>query len=602
MAVTSGTNYKKQEQIARQNGGQAYTGLRGVSPNTAQKLGNYQTGYQPGQQAQAAQQTLQQVQAQKPQSYNSKYGAQLDSIMQQIANPKQFKYEFNGDEMFKYYADLYTQKGRQASMDAMGQAAALTGGYGNSYAQQVGQQGYEQYLLGLYDKGMDLQNAAYARYQDAQNQPYRQLEALQARDESEYGRYRDTVGDWERELGRAEDAARYEREFDYNDWAAQQDYYTKLAQIENADYQTEADRQEAIRQFQMNYDRNVLESDRAYNRGVLESDRAYNRDVLESDRAYQEAIRQANLDEAYRQKTFNRDVLESDRAYNRDVLESDRAYQEAVRQANLDEAYRQKAFNRSAYENDRDYNRDVLENDRAFNEAVRQANLDEAYRNKTFSRDVLENDRAFNEQVRQANLDNKYRKEAFEWEKGQDVRNYYRDVLESDRAFNEAVRQANIDNQYRTDYFNWQQGTDQRDFDETKRLNDQKVAANYAMAILENGQMPSLEMLTAAGLSEEDAQKLMAEAQQIMVYGGGAPATAEETPKSGVNVVTRTPTTSSTASGGVVNITPTAPTTTKTTTPVVSTPVKTATFADLTKQVQQKLQDALNKALKGNKG
>jgi hypothetical protein len=436
MAVTSGTNYRKQEQIARQNGGQQYTGLRGVSTNTAQKLGNYQTGYQPGQQAQAAQKTLQQVQAQKPQSYNSKYGAQLDSIMNQIANPEKFKYEFNGDELFKYYADLYTQKGRQASMDAMGQAAALTGGYGNSYAQQVGQQGYEQYLLNLYDRGMDLQNAAYARYQDAQRLPYQQLEALQGMDESEYGRYRDTVGDWERELGRAEDAARYEREFDYNDWQKQQDYYTKLAQIENADYQTEQDRQEAIRQFQLNYDRDVLESDRAYNR-----------DVLENDRAFQEQVRQADLDEQYRRDTLAEQIRQDQRDYERAVLE-----------------------------NDRNYNRDVLESDRAFQEALRQANLDEQYRRDTLA---------------------------------------------------EQIRQADIDNQYRTDYFNWQQGTDQRDFDETKRLNDQKVAANYAMAILENGQMPSLEMLMAAGLSEEDARKLMAQAQQI-VYGGPGPAVQEE--------------------------------------------------------------------------
>jgi hypothetical protein len=117
------------------------------------------------------------------------------------------------------------------------------------------------------------------------------------------------------------------------------------------------------------------------------------------------------------------------------------------------------------------------------------------------------------------------------------------------------------------------------------------------MAILENGQMPSLEMLTAAGLSEEDARKLMAQAQQIGAYGGGgAKAKEEEKQKTGVNVVKRTPNTSSTSSGGVVNITPTAPTTRQTTTPVVSTPTKTATFADLTKQVQQKLQDALNKA------
>ena len=160
MAISTTYN-KKQEELARNQSAvgsnKAYSGMQGVSQNTANNLGNYQQGYRQSDQATAANNYLQQVQAQKPQSYNSKYGAQLDSLLKQIQNPQDFKYDFNGDELFKYYADLYTQKGKQASMDAMGQAAALTGGYGNSYAQQVGQHGYQQYLLSLYDKGLDAQ-------------------------------------------------------------------------------------------------------------------------------------------------------------------------------------------------------------------------------------------------------------------------------------------------------------------------------------------------------------------------------------------------------------------------------------------------------------
>lgn len=41
---------------------------------------------------------------------------------------------------------------------------------------------------------------------------------------------------------------------------------------------------EGQRQFGLNYNRGILESDRAYDRGVLENDRSYNRGVLESDR------------------------------------------------------------------------------------------------------------------------------------------------------------------------------------------------------------------------------------------------------------------------------------------------------------------------------
>ena len=192
MAISTTYN-KKQEELARNQSAvgsnKAYSGMQGVSQNTANNLGNYQQGYRQSDQATAANNYLQQVQAQKPQDYNSKYGAQLDSILQQIQNPEKFKYDFNGDELFKYYADLYTQNGKQASMDAMGQAAALTGGYGNSYAQQVGNQTYNEYLRNLYDKGFDLRNAAYQQYQDEQQGLKDQYSILANQDQTDYNRW-----------------------------------------------------------------------------------------------------------------------------------------------------------------------------------------------------------------------------------------------------------------------------------------------------------------------------------------------------------------------------------------------------------------------------
>lgn len=49
--------------------------------------------------------------------------------------------------------------------DTMGQAAALTGGYGNSYAQGVGQQAYQGYLQQLNDNVPQLQAQALQTYQ-----------------------------------------------------------------------------------------------------------------------------------------------------------------------------------------------------------------------------------------------------------------------------------------------------------------------------------------------------------------------------------------------------------------------------------------------------
>lgn len=203
----------------------------GVNSNGTQPAQQQASTYKPSAQVQQAQQQMQQVQAQKPQGYSSKYDGQLQSILQQIQNPEKFKYNFNDDELFKYYEDLYSQKGKQASMDAMGQAAALTGGYGNSYAQQVGNQAYDQYMLSLYDKGMDLRDRAYQQYQDMLANQYNQYNVLSQQDQMDYGRYRDTVGDWENERNYYTDMYNNERNFDYGQFSDQRTFDENVRQF-----------------------------------------------------------------------------------------------------------------------------------------------------------------------------------------------------------------------------------------------------------------------------------------------------------------------------------------------------------------------------------
>ena len=77
-----------------------------------------------------------------------KYGnqQQLDAIMDSILNREKFTYDLNGDALYQQYKDKYIQQGKMAMGDAIGQASAMTGGYGNSYAQSVGQQMYQKEL------------------------------------------------------------------------------------------------------------------------------------------------------------------------------------------------------------------------------------------------------------------------------------------------------------------------------------------------------------------------------------------------------------------------------------------------------------------------
>ena len=111
---------------------------------------------------------------------NKPYMDQLNSLYDQIVNRKPFQYDLNGDLLYREIADRYTQMGRQAMRDATGVAAGLTGGYGNSYATQVGNQAYQQYLTALNDNIPQLWDRAYQAYQDQGNQLLQQYELTAA--------------------------------------------------------------------------------------------------------------------------------------------------------------------------------------------------------------------------------------------------------------------------------------------------------------------------------------------------------------------------------------------------------------------------------------
>lgn len=163
-------------------------------------------------QAQAA---LQQQQAQKPGAYTSQWQQTLNDTINKIQNREKFSYDLNGDALYQQYKDRYVQQGQQAMMDTMGQAAAMTGGYGNSYAQSVGQQTYQGYLQGLNDKIPELYQLALDQYNQQGNDLMNQYSLLADRENTDYGRYRDQVGDYNTQLDMLYNQYNNERNFDY---------------------------------------------------------------------------------------------------------------------------------------------------------------------------------------------------------------------------------------------------------------------------------------------------------------------------------------------------------------------------------------------------
>ena len=222
--------------------------------------------------------------------YKSRYSDAVKSNLSSVLGKKKFNYDIGSDKLFSQYKDSYTKAGKTAMEDTVGNASMLTGGYANSYAVTAGQQAYDSYMSKLNDKIPELEQRAHERYRDEEDSAYKKLNTLISLEDTEYGRYRDSVADYNTN-----------REFEYN---------------KNKDAQ-------AQRNWQAQFDRDKYVNDRDYNRSVLESDRKYNRDVLENDRDYNRGVYESD-------RKYNRDVLENDRDYNRGVYENDRDYAQNV--------------------------------------------------------------------------------------------------------------------------------------------------------------------------------------------------------------------------------------------------------------------------------
>lgn len=193
-----------------------------VTESTARKLAELERGYQPSEDVAAARAYRDSVAAMQPEDYTSGFEARLQELYDQIAGREAFSYDPEEDEVYKRYAKLYAAQGAAAMEDTMGQAAALTGGYGSSYAQAVGQQAYDRYLGELAVLVPELRQAALAEYTQEGKALTDRYGLLRQQESAAYDRWQDTVAQWQKALAQAQS--------EYDDTAAQdaKSYQTML--------------------------------------------------------------------------------------------------------------------------------------------------------------------------------------------------------------------------------------------------------------------------------------------------------------------------------------------------------------------------------------
>ena len=201
----------------------------------------------------AAKDKLDQTISAQPGQYQSKYQTQIDEALSNIQNRKPFNYDVGNDPMYRSMRSQYLRNGRTAMMDTMGQAAALTGGYGNSYAQSVGQQQYQNYMAQLTDKVPELYSLALDAYKQQGDEMRQNYSMLRDAEDTEYGKYRDAISDWQANRSYFSDAYNSERSFDYGRYTDDRNYAYQQERDAIADAQWQKQFDESVRQWNLQY-------------------------------------------------------------------------------------------------------------------------------------------------------------------------------------------------------------------------------------------------------------------------------------------------------------------------------------------------------------
>lgn len=275
---------------------------------TSQKPGEFTYGaYEKSDVVKQAEALLQQQLANKPGAYQSAWQTQLDETLNKILNREKFTYDLNGDALYQQYKDQYMLQGQQAMMDTMGQAQAMTGGYGNSYAQTAGQQTYQGYLQQLNDRVPELYQLALDQYNREGEDLYNQYGIYADRENLDYSRYRDTVSDYNTELERLTEDARYQGETDYGKYMDAYEMAYGQHRDSVSDWQSAMDRADNDYWNQYNRDYTQYSNDRdfSYAQHIDDRNLAYQqeRDKV-ADKQWQDEFDEAKrqYDQAYAAK------------------------------------------------------------------------------------------------------------------------------------------------------------------------------------------------------------------------------------------------------------------------------------------------------------
>ncbi len=297
---------------------------------------------------------------------------ELNNLIDNYKNRGSFEYDPNSDMLYQNYLTAMQNAGQTAMKDTMGQAAALTGGYGSSYATAAANGAYNNYLQTANDNLVNFYNMAMDRYKLDQDRDLQAIDLTRLQDENEYSR--------------AE--ANYLRNKDYADSLYNREYTQYLNAVNQAmqtasmmqnDYWNAENLKSSIDMAnatnQLNYDKLNSATEEAYQ----------DRLMAENHYATDDAFRKAEAERA--QNNWAETFLQSERQYANDdafrKAEANRA------QNNWAESYLQ---SERQYANDDAFRRTEAEREQSnweqsYNQSERQYAANDAYRKSESARE-----------------------------------------------------------------------------------------------------------------------------------------------------------------------------------------------------------------------
>lgn len=241
------------------------------------------------------------------QSGRTSYTDEVEAMMNKIMNREEFVYDADSDQLFQQALASAMNSGKTAMQDTIGQASALTGGYGSTYATSAGNQAYNAFIEDAYDNLPEYYQMALQAYQMEGEEMYRQLGMFSDADAREWGKTMD-----------AYNATSQYRNQAYNEaYTLHQDSITNAYNSAN---------------FQLNeYGQLVNNAYNIYNVASNEYEKSYAKDFDEWNAKVQQATTNAGFGQTDWWNQSNQDFQATEAQKNRDFqaseAEKDRAFQ-----------------------------------------------------------------------------------------------------------------------------------------------------------------------------------------------------------------------------------------------------------------------------------